>query len=234
MRRIGKGFSRVDTPLFDGMLVPQQAQNVKDASEDVNDDTEVSFEPTPPSPTLAITPPPPQQELIPSPPQTASTPLPSPYQAQTAQPSSPPLQQPSQLDDLSQSAMTFLNKLLETWGKGINELDADKDVTLVDVEEEMDATVQGRLPESQAKVYHLDLEHAETVLKVVTTVATTITAAQVPKASNPRKRRGVIIQDPKETGTASVIMHSEVKSKDKGKGIIVEEPKPLKRQAQIE
>nr|GEY78926.1 hypothetical protein [Tanacetum cinerariifolium] len=106
----------------------------------------------------------------------------------------------------------------------------------------MDATVQGRLPESQAKVYHLDLEHVEKVLsmqdideeeiakveevievvtatklmtEVVTTAATTITAAQVPKASNLRKRRGVIIQDPKEIGTASVIMHSEVKSKDK-------------------
>nr|GEX85953.1 hypothetical protein [Tanacetum cinerariifolium] len=34
MRRIGKGFSRVDTPLFDGMLVPQQARDVKDAAED--------------------------------------------------------------------------------------------------------------------------------------------------------------------------------------------------------
>nr|GEY44955.1 hypothetical protein [Tanacetum cinerariifolium] len=34
MRRIGKGFSRVDTPLFDGMLVPQQAQDVEDTAED--------------------------------------------------------------------------------------------------------------------------------------------------------------------------------------------------------
>nr|GEW76389.1 hypothetical protein [Tanacetum cinerariifolium] len=60
---------------------------------------------------------------------------------------------------------------------------------------------------------------------------TTITVAQVPKASAPRRRR--VIQDPKETATASVIMHSEVKSKDKGKGIVIKEPKPLKRQAQI-
>nr|GEU32962.1 putative ribonuclease H-like domain-containing protein [Tanacetum cinerariifolium] len=102
---------------------------------------------------------------------------------------------------------------------------------------------EGRLAESQAKVYHLDLEHAEKVLsmedtnesepteveevievvtaaklitEVVTTTATTITVAQVPKASALRRRRGVIIQDPKETATTSVIMHSEVKSKDKG------------------
>nr|GFA32575.1 hypothetical protein [Tanacetum cinerariifolium] len=37
-----------------------------------------------------------------------------------------------------------------------------------------------------------------------------------------------------ETSTPLVIVHSEVKSKDKGKGILIEEPKPLKRQAQIE
>nr|GEX19067.1 hypothetical protein [Tanacetum cinerariifolium] len=124
----------------------------------------------------------------------------------------------------------------------IAELDVDEDVTLekVDAEVTMDADVQGRLLESQAKVYHLDLEHAEKVLtmqdtdEVVTTAATTITISQVPKASVPRRRRGVIIQDPKEATTALVIMQSDVKSKDKGKGILVEELKPLKRQAQIE
>nr|GEV29032.1 hypothetical protein [Tanacetum cinerariifolium] len=111
MRRIGKGFSRVDTPLFDGMLVQQQ----EDASK--------------------------QEEIA--------------------------------------------------------ELDADEDVTLEDVDAKvaMDVDVQGRLAESQAKV--------------VTTAATTITAAQVPKASAPRRRKGVVIQDPEEIATASVIMHSE-------------------------
>nr|GEU64991.1 hypothetical protein [Tanacetum cinerariifolium] len=45
---------------------------------------------------------------------------------------------------------------------------------------------------------------------------------------------GVVIRDPKETATLSFIVHSEPKSKDKGKCILVEEPKPLKKQAQIE
>nr|GFD17314.1 hypothetical protein [Tanacetum cinerariifolium] len=77
----------------------------------------------------------------------------------------------------------------------IVESDADKDVTLeeVDAEIAMDADVQGRLAKSQEKVYHLDLEHAEKVLKVVTTAATTITATQVTKARAPRRKRGVII-----------------------------------------
>nr|GEV32024.1 hypothetical protein [Tanacetum cinerariifolium] len=57
MRRIGKGFSRVDTPLFNGLLVQQQVQTVKDAAEDEDDDNEVYAERTPPSPTPATPPP---------------------------------------------------------------------------------------------------------------------------------------------------------------------------------
>nr|GEU52866.1 putative ribonuclease H-like domain-containing protein [Tanacetum cinerariifolium] len=49
-----------------------------------------------------------------------------------------------------------------------------------------------------------------------------------------RGRKGVVIIDPKETATPSTIIHSKAKSKDKGKRIVVEEPKPLKKQAQIE
>nr|GEU48535.1 xylulose kinase-1 [Tanacetum cinerariifolium] len=224
IRRIGKGFSGVDTPLFDGMLVPQQVQDVEDAAEDEDANNEVSAEPTPPSPTPATPSPTPTQEHIPSSPQ-----------AQTAQPSSPPPPQPSQSTKIS---MTLLNTLLETcatltkqvanlehdkvaqaieitklkqrvrrlkkkrqfkssglkrlrkvrttqWvesstdtvmdnqedaskqrGGGIAELDVDEEVTLVDAEVEVDADVQGRLAESQAKVYHLDLEHAEKVLSM--------------------------------------------------------------------
>nr|GEW69127.1 hypothetical protein [Tanacetum cinerariifolium] len=146
---------------------------------------------------------------------------------------------------------------------GIAELDADKDVTLVDVdaEVEMDANIQRRMAESHAKVYNLDLRHSEKVLsmqdtnevkpaevkevlkvvttaklmtEVVTTVALITTTAQVPKANALRKRKYVVLQDPKETATTLVIVHTEVKPKDKGKGTLNEEPKPLKRQAQIE
>nr|GEV62400.1 hypothetical protein [Tanacetum cinerariifolium] len=50
-----------------------------------------------------------------------------------------------------------------------------------------------------------------------------------------KRRKGVVIRDPKEsTTTTSIIIPAETKSKDKGKGILVEEPKPLKKQAQIE
>nr|GEU50844.1 uncharacterized mitochondrial protein AtMg00810-like [Tanacetum cinerariifolium] len=116
------------------------------------------------------------------------------------------------------------------------------------------STDTGRLPESQAQVYHLDLEHAqkvlimqetdeakptrvEKVLEVVTAaklmievVTTTIpiTVAPVPKASAPRRRRGVIIQDPKEATTASLNVQTEKGEKE----IEEEESKLSKRKSE--
>nr|GEX32772.1 hypothetical protein [Tanacetum cinerariifolium] len=83
------------------------------------------------------------------------------------------------------------------------------------------------------------------ITKVVTAASATITAAasQLTIAAAPtftttpsaaRRRKGVVIRDLEETATPSTIIYSEAKSKDKGKGILVEEPKLLKKQAQIE
>nr|GEX23053.1 ribonuclease H-like domain-containing protein [Tanacetum cinerariifolium] len=100
---------------------------------------------------------------------------------------------------------------------------------------DMDEDVEVNLEENQAKAYNLDLQHSEKVLsmqdideeehakveevlkvvtaaklmtKVVTTAQPTTTAAQVSKASAQRRRRGVVIQDPEETAS-SVILHTE-------------------------
>nr|GEX25159.1 hypothetical protein [Tanacetum cinerariifolium] len=64
----------------------------------------------------------------------------------------------------------------------------------------------------------------------MTVAAPTLTTAP----STARRRKGVVIRDPEETATPSIIIHSEPKSKDKGKGIMVHEPKPLKKKTQIE
>nr|GEV29543.1 uncharacterized mitochondrial protein AtMg00810-like [Tanacetum cinerariifolium] len=69
MKRVGKGFSRVETPLFEGMLVPQQADvDVDDVVADsvpiddvVADVPVADAEPTPPSQPPTTTPPPPQE-----------------------------------------------------------------------------------------------------------------------------------------------------------------------------
>nr|GFA43219.1 synaptobrevin, longin-like domain protein [Tanacetum cinerariifolium] len=49
-----------------------------------------------------------------------------------------------------------------------------------------------------------------------------------------RRRKGVVIRDPKSKSTTFIIIPAETKSKDKGKGILVEDPKPLKKKQQIE
>nr|GEU43131.1 hypothetical protein [Tanacetum cinerariifolium] len=118
---------------------------------------------------------------------------------------------------------------------GIAKLDADKDVTL----EEVAAEVVKDADDDEAEPAELKeaikvVTTAKLITEVVTAATTTIiTAAPMPKASAARRRKGVVIRDPKETATPSVIGHSEPKSKDKGKRILVEKPKPLKRQAQI-
>nr|GEY06935.1 retrotransposon protein, putative, unclassified [Tanacetum cinerariifolium] len=236
--------------LSTGMLVPQQA--AADVDDVVNDDVAADVpaadaEPTPPSPPPTTTPPPPQE--LPSTSQVAPTPPP----LLIAQPSSPPQQQqPSQSTTIS---MDLLNNLLETCtaltrrvknleqdkiDQALEILKLNKRVTKLEKEKKLKALdVQRRQEESQDKVYHIDLENADKVL--ITAVTTTITAAAPITAatittapSAARKRKGVVIRDPKETATPSIIINSEPKSKDKGKEIMVEEPKPLKKQAQIE
>nr|GEU57210.1 hypothetical protein [Tanacetum cinerariifolium] len=78
-----------------------------------------------------------------------------------------------------------------------------------------------------------------TTAKLMTEVVTaaTIIAATTPITATPsaaRRRKGVVIRDPEETATPSIIIHSEPKSKDKGKEIMVQDPKPLKKKTQIE
>nr|GEU86649.1 hypothetical protein [Tanacetum cinerariifolium] len=221
-----------------------------------NDVPAADDEPTPPSPPPTTTPPPPQE--LPSTSQVMTTPHPSPI----AQPSSP-LQQQLPLQPTTIS-MDLLNHLLETctaltrrvknleqdkiaqaleitklkqrillWmirrmhpNRGIIELiDADKDGTLEEVDVTKDTKVE---------------KNVELMTEVVTAATTTITTAPITAAtitaapSAARKGKGVVIRDLEETATPLTIIHSEPKSKDKGKRIMVEEPKPLKKQAQIE
>nr|GEU82969.1 hypothetical protein [Tanacetum cinerariifolium] len=86
---------------------------------------------------------------------------------------------------------------------------------------------------------------AKLITEVVIAAGATITAAapQLTTVAAPilttapsatRRGNGVVIRDPEETATPSTIIHTEAKSKDKGKWILVEKTKPLKKQAQIE
>nr|GEV27403.1 hypothetical protein [Tanacetum cinerariifolium] len=112
------------------------------------------------------------------------------------------------------------------------------------IEEQGDAIEQGR----QAEIYQIDMDHASKVLsmkedepevqEVVDVVTTTklitkvVTTAIRVAAASTRRRKGVVIRDPEEESTT--IIPADTNSKDKGKGIMVEEPKPLKKKHQVE
>nr|GEV80762.1 hypothetical protein [Tanacetum cinerariifolium] len=97
--------------------------------------------------------------------------------------------------------------------------------TIMDDQE--DASKQGRI------IADLDVDKNVTLEEVDATKD-----AEVEKNADvqgrPEERKGVVIRDLEETATLSTIIHSEPKSKDKGKKIMVKEPKPLQKQAQIE
>nr|GEX13608.1 uncharacterized mitochondrial protein AtMg00810-like [Tanacetum cinerariifolium] len=241
--RVGKGFSGVKTPLFEGMIVVQQADDVADegaAGVDVDVVPAVADEPYIPSPTPTTQPPPPSQEL----PSTSQV-IPTPPPSLIAQPSSPlQQQQPLQPTHDAKILMDLIQTLLETY----------EDVTLKDVAVVAKEVEVKKDDEIEENADDDELEPAELkeVVEVVTTAklmkevvtaaaatftaaTTLITAATITAAPNAaRRRKGVVIRDPEETSTPSIIIHSKPKSKDKGKGIMVQEPKPLKKKTQIE
>nr|GEW85966.1 putative reverse transcriptase domain-containing protein [Tanacetum cinerariifolium] len=132
MKRVGTGFSRVITPLFENMLVPAAEEEGQAQDDSAKIDTAAPVE---------------DKE--------------------------------------------------ESFKQGRMIADMDEDVK--DIDEEEPAKVEEVLEVVTA---------AKLITEVVTTAEPTTTVAQVPKASSPRRRRGVVIQDPKETA-AFVIMHTE-------------------------
>nr|GEZ85592.1 tryptophan--tRNA ligase, cytoplasmic [Tanacetum cinerariifolium] len=143
MRKVGKGFSGVKTPLFAIMLVQPQAEVEED-------EVEVPTVPTPPLPTSKPLPP-------------SQIPITTSPQAQHAKPSTPPQAQPT---TTSESDTTLLNTLMETYttlsikedaskqrGR-IEAIDADEDITLVDAETQVDlgAELHGKKDDDNAAI----------------------------------------------------------------------------------
>nr|GFA65336.1 hypothetical protein [Tanacetum cinerariifolium] len=69
---------------------------------------------------------------------------------------------------------------------------------------------------------------------ILTVTAPPVKVVALVKATVPstRRKRGVVIRDPKEESSTKT--PTETTSKDKGKGILVEEPKPIKKKRQVE
>nr|GEV06853.1 hypothetical protein [Tanacetum cinerariifolium] len=213
MKRVGKGVSGVETPLFKGMLVAQKvSESVADVEHDegvpaagVVTEGDVSAahdevltadeEPSIPSPTPPTSPPKPYQDI------------PSTSQAQPTPPQSTQIAQALEITKLKRRVKKLerrnkvkvlklgsLQKVgttsrVETFdetvmddisnqGRMIAEMDQDADIVLEDDKEVADevkyvqddinesAQDQRRKAESQAKIYKIDLEHANKVLSM--------------------------------------------------------------------
>nr|GEW69349.1 hypothetical protein [Tanacetum cinerariifolium] len=137
-------------------------------------------------------------------------------------------------------------------GRMVDDMDKDEGIELVKdaddkgIELVNDADIaktEGRYAaqqaEKQAEIYHIDLDHSSKVL--ISAASATILAAKpsIPAAAPTvvaaytRRRKGVIIRDPEEELSSKTLAETP-KVKDKGKGILVETPKHLKKKDQIE
>nr|GEX50726.1 hypothetical protein [Tanacetum cinerariifolium] len=136
-------------------------------------------------------------------------------------------------------------------GRMIAELDRDEGIALIDDEgaekkvEDAEVADDEEVKGRQADIHEINMEHVvlsiqedepkvQEAMEVVTTpklITEVVTAAIKVVAASTRRRRRVVIRDPKVESTAKV--PDETKSKDKGKGIMVEEPKPMKKKQQV-
>nr|GEY65014.1 hypothetical protein [Tanacetum cinerariifolium] len=127
----------------------------------------------------------------------------------------------------------------------IVDMDQDEGIELV-ADQEKDAEFKERHADKQAKIYNIDLNHSSKVLSMqeddteVAAASTPIPAAKpriltitdAPTVST-RRRKGVVIRDPEEELPSDTLAETP-KVKDKGKGILIEAPKPMKKKDQIE
>nr|GEZ35859.1 hypothetical protein [Tanacetum cinerariifolium] len=136
----------------------------------------------------------------------------------------------------------------------IDELDKDDAFPLMDDKEE-DKKHEKAKEDKPAEVQEVVdvVTTAKLITEVVTAASETVTVASItisaaePKvpaatitaapvrvaAASTRKRKGVVIRDPEEESTTSSVIPTDTKSNDKGKEIMVEEPKPLKKKQQV-
>nr|GEV31345.1 hypothetical protein [Tanacetum cinerariifolium] len=231
------------TPLFEDMIVAQQVDDVADEGAtgvDV-DDVPAAAEPSIPSPTPTTQPPPPSQEL---PSTSQGQEVGEDWQVESVWIKE--IEKGWNYSSIESSAYTVMDDQEDASKQGeiIANIDADEDVTLQDVAA---AEIEENADDDELEPAELkEVVEVVTTAKLITEVviaasatiiaaATLITAATITAApSAARRRKGVVIRDPEKTTTQSIIIHSKPKSKDKGKGILVEESKPLKKQAQIE
>nr|GEX25265.1 hypothetical protein [Tanacetum cinerariifolium]GEX62341.1 hypothetical protein [Tanacetum cinerariifolium] len=242
--QVGKGCSRVETPLFKGMLVaiePKNEGNAEEqgAPEEQGNDNNAAEEPVTAADDIA-------DQSIQSP-----TPL------------TPPSQQPQDIPSTSQVAQDLEIIKLKTRVKKLERANKVKTVKLrrlrkvgtshrIESSDDNlmeDVSNQGRVIDESDKdkgaklmIEEEEKETKEEAVEVVTTaklitevvaaVSETVSAAAVVQANVPAALVNVELLDPEEESFTQT--PTKTKSKDKGKGIMVEEPKLIKKKQQVE
>ncbi|GKA17799.1 putative ribonuclease H-like domain-containing protein [Tanacetum coccineum] len=242
MKREGKGFSGRVTPLFQTIMVQ--------APEEQGEGFEIPPITTQPSSSQ------PQRKQKPRRKQRKGTKIPSSSGNLMADEAANVASIPTHSNDLLLSGEDSLklNKLMEICtnlqkkGRKIDDIDQDVEITLVDETRErkidedifdVNADLQGDEVVTNKEVANI-ANPITTAGEEVTTVSTTaiitpedVTLAQAVvqiKTSKP-KAKGVVIQEPSETTTTTT--KPLIPSKDKGKGIMVEDPLLMKKKDQI-
>nr|GEY85730.1 reverse transcriptase domain-containing protein [Tanacetum cinerariifolium] len=240
MRRVGKGFSGVKTPLFEGMLVVRQPteEEVAEAQVQVDAAVAAAVEENVPEDVA--------HDVIPSPPPHD---IPSPIQ----EPASPPPQQTKgrMIDDMDMDeGIELVNDADIAESRGRNDVEhAEKQAEIYNLDLDHSSKVLS-MQEDDSEVHEVVevVTTAKLITEVVTVAASQVSAVSVTipaaKPSIPaaaptvvaaytRRRKGVIIRDPEEELPLKTPAETP-KVKDKGKGILVETTKPIKKKDQIE
>nr|GEU97435.1 hypothetical protein [Tanacetum cinerariifolium] len=233
LTRVGKGFLGVKTPLFKGMLVDQEVDAEGDADEHIEEATAGNAAQRDDT----VQPPSPQPQPQPQPQQqVADFPMNLLQKALDACAALTRIVEYLEYDKAAQALeiqkLKRRVKKLEKRNKGrmIAEMDKDDVVVLMDDKEEDKKVEEAK--DEPVKVHEVvEVVTTAKLIYEVTAASETVTAAsviiptakpQVPAAlarvaaTPSRRRKGVVIRNPKSESTTSTIIPAKTKSKDKG------------------
>nr|GEY16437.1 putative ribonuclease H-like domain-containing protein [Tanacetum cinerariifolium] len=232
LARMGKGFSGFETPLFEGMIVEQVIEEGGYEEEHVEADTAAqgddtiaheddAQEPSIPSPTPPTPPPQPPQDL------------PSTSQEDKKE-EEVKVVEDDQVQGRQAESQAEIYKINLDHASKVLSMQEDEPA---EVQEVVNFVTTAKLITEVVTIASETISAASTIISAAEpqVSAATITATPVRvAAASTRRRKGVVIRDPEEESTTYSIIPADTKSKDKGKGIMVEEPKPLKKKQQVE
>nr|GEZ65563.1 hypothetical protein [Tanacetum cinerariifolium] len=248
--RVGKGFSGVETPLFETMLAVRDIAKEAEAQIHAQDDDvqehvteEIATEFVPPTPTS----PSPSSPVIPSSPPHQSPCLENANAAQQLEiiKLKARVKKLERLNKVKSSKLRRLKKVgtsqriessddvenVFNQGRLSVDMETDEGVELESAE------VEGRQADIQAEIYNIDLDHSSKVAAASTPIPAakpkTLKIAIVAPVVSTRRRKGVVIREPEEE--LHTITPAETPTvKDKGKRILIKDPKPMKKKDQVE